>query len=190
MQRRVVRYRYADAKRRARSGYLAPFRLAMYRHGLYVIGARLNAPDADVATAPLAVFAIERFAEAEHLRRHPFEIPADSRVAEVLAGAFGPYLPDEAGSHDVIVEFSAEKSALVSSRDWHPTQRVTTLADGRVQIAFCAPSLAPIVSWVLEWGPHARAIAPAALVQQVTRELDAARAQYSAAGSLVPSISG
>ncbi len=78
----------------------------------------------------------------------------------------------------MIVEFSAEKAHLVSSREWHPTQEVTKLPQGRVRLSFLAPSLAPIVSWVLEWGPHARAIAPSGLVEQVVRELDAARAQY------------
>jgi hypothetical protein len=40
------------------------------------------------------------------------------------------------------------------------------------------PHLAPVVSWVLEWGPDARAIEPAGLVEQIKSELDAARAQY------------
>lgn len=179
LQHRVVRYRYADATGHARTGYLAPFRLAMYRHGLYVVGARLKAPDSDVCGARLGVFAVERFVEAEYLKRHAFEIPDDARVGDVLVGSFGPHLPDATGPHEVVVEFSAEKAHLVSSREWHPTQRVTALADGRVQIAIVVPSLAPIVSWVLEWGPHARAIEPLALVEQLTRELDGARAHYA-----------
>jgi predicted DNA-binding transcriptional regulator YafY len=31
---------------------------------------------------------------------------------------------------------------------------------------------------ILEWGPHAKAIAPPELVTEVVRELDAARAAY------------
>lgn len=150
----------------------------MYRHGLYVVGAQLKAPDSDVRAAPLGVFAVERFTEAEYLKRHGFEIPEGSRVGEVLAGSFGPHLPDATGPHEVVVEFSAEKAHLVSSREWHPSQTVTALKNGRVRITFSAPSLAPIISWILEWGPHARAIAPAALVEQVVGELDAAHAQY------------
>jgi predicted DNA-binding transcriptional regulator YafY len=178
LQHRVVRYRYADAKGHARPGHLAPFRLAMYRHGLYVVGARFKAAEDEVRGAPLGVFAIERFTEAEYLKRHAFEIPEDSRVGDVLTGSFGPHLSDATAPHEVVVEFSAAKSHLVSSREWHPKQTVTSLSNGRVRIAFIAPSLAPIVSWVLEWGPHARALAPMALVEEITRELDAARAQY------------
>jgi predicted DNA-binding transcriptional regulator YafY len=176
---RLVRYRYADGRGHARTGFLAPFRLAMYRHGLHAIGARLKAATDDVATAPMGVFAIERFEDAESLRAHGFQIPADTKLREVLSGAFGPHLPDGTAPHKVVVEFSAEKAHLVSSREWHPTQEVSRLPHGRVRLSFLAPSLSPIVSWVLEWGPHACAVAPNALVAQVTRELDAARAQYA-----------
>ena len=44
------------------------------------------------------------------------------------AHAFGPYLPDAAEPHEVVVEFSAEKAHLVSSREWHPTPELTELA--------------------------------------------------------------
>jgi predicted DNA-binding transcriptional regulator YafY len=179
INRKLVRYRYGDGRGRARAGYLAPFRLAMYRHGLYAIGARLETPDDDVRAAPLGVFALERFTDAEYAKQHTFEIPADSRVRSVLEGAFGPHLPDAGGPHDVVVEFTAEKAHLVASREWHPTQQVAKLPSGRVRVSFRAPSLTPLVSWVLEWGPHARVIAPAALVANVQRELAAALAQYS-----------
>lgn len=179
IQRKLVRYRYAAPRGRAtRAGYLAPFRLAMYRHGLYAIGAKLTAATDDVFTAPLGVFAIERFTEAEFIRAHEFQIPPNTAVLDVLQGAFGPHLPDANGPHDVEIEFSADKAHLVSSREWHPTQRLTTLDDGRLRLSFRAPSLVPLVSWVLEWGPHAQVIGPTALVTTVVRELTEARAQY------------
>ncbi len=101
-------------------------------------------------------------------------------MREVLEGAFGPHLPDRDGPHEVIVEFSAAKAQLVSSREWHPrpSQHVTALPDGGVRVGFRVPNLAPIMSWVLEWGAHARAIAPDALVAQGVVELDEARVQY------------
>jgi predicted DNA-binding transcriptional regulator YafY len=151
----------------------------MYRHGLYAIGARLDTADDDVRTAPLVVFAIERFTMAEYVRSSHFEIPVEARVRETLEGSFGPHLPDATGPHDVIVAFSKAKAHLVSSRVWHPTQTIITLPDGRIRLAFRVPSIAPIVSWLLEWGPHARAVAPTVLVEDVKRELDSARALYS-----------
>jgi predicted DNA-binding transcriptional regulator YafY len=151
----------------------------MYRHGLYVVGAQLKTPDASAEAASLGVYAIERFTEAEYLKQHDFAMPAHVNIRDALTGSFGPHLPDEDGPHDVVVEFSKDKAALVALRDWHPSQQVRTLPDGRVSISLRVPSLAPIVSWVLEWGPHARAVAPRGLVLRVARELADASAQYT-----------
>ncbi len=160
LSRKVVRYRYADARGRTRQGYLAPLGLVLYRHGLYALAARLKDATSEARSENVGVFAIERFAEAEHLRAHEFAVPADVRIREMLHGAFGPHLAPETGPANVVVEFSEAKANLVSSRLWHQTQRVEHLADGRIRLSFETPSLAPVVSWVLEWGPHARAIEP------------------------------
>jgi hypothetical protein len=57
-----------------RTSDLAPFGMVMHRNGFYVIGARLKDVDGDVAAAPRGMFALERFAEAEHLRAHEFTV--------------------------------------------------------------------------------------------------------------------
>lgn len=178
LSRKIVRYRYSDARGRERGGYLAPFGLVMHRNGLYAIGARLKDVDSDVATSPRGMFALERFAEAEHLRAHEFTVPPDFRMDDVLHGAFGPHLGDAGGPYEVTVEFSAVKAIFVSSRTWHPTQEIDTLSDGRVRVTFRVPNLVPVVSWILEWGPHARALAPAELVAQVKGELLGALQNY------------
>ncbi len=178
LSRKVVRYRYADARGCARDGFLAPFGMVLYRHGLYAVGARLKEVGADASASPLAMFAIERFTEAEHLRAHDYATPAGFNIRDVLHGAFGPHLADATGPHEVMVEFSRDRALLASSRTWHLTQRVELMHDGSVRISLCVPHLAPVVSWILEWGPHARAISPPELVPQVRSELDLARAQY------------
>jgi predicted DNA-binding transcriptional regulator YafY len=178
LSRKVVRYRYSDARGRARDGFFAPFGMVLYRHGLYAIGARLTDSNADPTTSPLAMLAIERFTEAEHLRERDFVLPKGFNIRDVLHGAFGPHLTDANGPHDVIVEFSRDKALLVSTRTWHVTQQVEELRDGRIRIMLRVPHLAPVVSWILEWGPHARAIAPVALVNEVKTELQHALANY------------
>jgi hypothetical protein len=51
-------------------------------------------------------------------------------------------------------------------------------AHGRERGGYLAPFGPPVVSWILEWGPHARAIAPDDLVVQVRSELKQACEQY------------
>jgi len=178
LSRKLVRYRYADSRGRSRQGYLAPYAMLLYRHGLYVFGARLKELSDDVAAAPPGVFAIERFTEAEHVRSRDFELPADINVRKFVHGAFGPHI-GTGDVHEAVIEFSREKALLVSSRVWHPSQRIESLSSGRVRLTFTCADLAPVVSWVLEWGPHARAIAPADLVQSVMKELREAANQYA-----------
>jgi len=74
--------------------------MVLYRHGLYAIGARLDANDADLATSPLAMFAIERFSEAEHQRGREFSLPPTFNIRDVLHGTFGPHLVDDDGESD------------------------------------------------------------------------------------------
>ena len=179
LSRKVVRYRYADGRGRPREGFLAPFGMVLYRHGLYVLGARLEHAKADPATSPLGNFAIERFTDAEHLREHEFVVPADFDIRDHMHGAFGPLLNDETGPHDIVVEFSSARAMYAATRNWHPTQQTEHVGNGRVRISFRIPALAPVVSWVLEWGPQAIPIAPNELVARVTRELDEARAQLA-----------
>jgi predicted DNA-binding transcriptional regulator YafY len=68
----------------------------------------------------------------------------------------------------------------VQARAWHPTQTIERTNAGKIRLSFTVANLEPLVSWVLEWGPHARAVEPPELVARVVDELDAARRQYRA----------
>lgn len=178
LSRKVVRYRYSSSGGRAKAGFVAPYAMVLYRQGLYVLGGRLSSAADEARSSKLGVFAVERFAEAEHLKHHPFDMPPDFRIHDELRRSFNMHLGEPGVTHEVVVEFSREKALLVSSREWHATQRIEKLADGRVRVAFDCPDVASVVSWILEWGPHARVTAPPELVELVRGELDGARAQY------------
>jgi proteasome accessory factor B len=153
--------------------------MVLYKHGLYVIGCKLKQPTDPIPDdARIAVYAVERFTDADPLRVY-FTPPASFRITDVLDGAFGIH----AASTDhpprrVVVEFSAERAAFVGARIWHPSQVFEPLPDGRVRLSFTVANLTQVVSWVLEWGPHARAIEPPELVERVVAELRAATAHY------------
>lgn len=180
LSRKVVRYAYKDAGGRAKRGFFAPFALLLYRHGLYAVGSRGS--DAAIDTTDwrrtLGVFAVERFTDAEHLRERAFDVPSDFKIEDVLHGAFGIHVGDPKTIRRVVIEFSREKATLVQARLWHPTQQLERVDDGTLRLSFTVTNLVPVVSWVLEWGPHARAIEPPELVERVVDELDQARRQY------------
>lgn len=187
LSRKIVRFAYQDSRGRARSGDLAPFVILMYRQGLYVVGARVGdgyaSGDLRDWRRGLGVFAVERFVEAEHVRKRTFEIPADFQIDEVLHGAFGVHVGHPSQAQRVVVEFSAERAHLVAGRMWHPTQKLEKLPGGRLRLAFACANLVPVVSWVLQWGPHARVLEPRELVDAVLDELKRATKRYSDAGA-------
>ena len=81
---------------------------------------------------------------------------------------------------DVRVKFSREVAGYFKERQWHPTQRVTSLKNGDVIVSFQAGGMDEIVSWVLSWGAHAKVLEPPELIEAVTEQLTAAQRQYRA----------
>jgi len=180
LSRKVVRFAYKGASGRAKRGFLAPFALVLYRHGLYAVGS--SGDDAAIDTAAWrrtnGVFAVERFTVAEHVRDRSFDVPSDFKIDEVLHGAFGIHVSGAREPQRVVVEFTREKAPFVEARLWHSTQELERMGTGKIRLSFSVSNLTPVVSWILEWGPHARAISPEELVERVKRELADACAQY------------
>lgn len=181
LQRRVVKYAYRAGQGRPSRGYLAPFSMIVFKQGLYVVGRLLDDPKEGLAIPPgrAVRFAAERFIEAEALRAHLFAVPHDFRLDDELQSAFDLHAGDPAATFRVIIEFSNERASYAKAREWHRQQTLEPQPDGSVWLSFPCSNLAPIVSWVLEWGPHARAVEPKELVDAVIAELEAARANYS-----------
>lgn len=63
-------------------------------------------------------------------------------------------------------------------REWHPTQKLRTLRDGRLELTFRGGGTFEIIRWILGWGDAAEVIRLATLRREVTRTLRAAAAGY------------
>ena len=156
------------------------FSMIVFKHGLYVVGRRLDDPKdgLSIPNGRSVRLAAERFTEAEALRAHPFTVPSDFRLDDELQSAFDLHGGDPAAAFRVVIEFSKERAAYAKAREWHRQQTLEPQPDGAVWLSFPCSNLAPVVSWVLEWGPHARAVEPRELVDAVMTELEQALAQY------------
>ncbi len=103
-----VRYRYRAANGEAHSGLLAPYAMAVYKHGLYVVGC--GVPDGkEAGERQTYVFAAERFEEAQHVRGDRFEVPANFKLDEFFQGTFGIFLGGE--PQRVVIDFAAAAQA-------------------------------------------------------------------------------
>ncbi len=78
----------------------------------------------------------------------------------------------------VVVRFRADQAPYVREREWHPTQKLRTLRDGRLKLTFRAGGTFEITRWILGWGDAAEVVRPASLRHQVAAILRGAVALY------------
>jgi predicted DNA-binding transcriptional regulator YafY len=79
---------------------------------------------------------------------------------------------------DVCVELTGYWARIASERQWHPSQRLETLAPDRVRVHFRLNELVEVKSWTLKFGGAAKVIAPDELRELVMEELDEMRRNY------------
>ena len=99
---------------------------------------------------------------------------------EAWAGVF----PDSLGAFSgppehVVVEFSAAEAPYIRERDWHPSQQLAELPNGGVRLSLDVVIDWGLEAWILGFGPAARGVAPASLVERLVDRLAAAHAQYA-----------
>jgi len=95
--------------------------------------------------------------------RTRFERPPNFSVDRLLAGSFGVYSGGEL--QEIRIRFDRAKAALIRERKWHHSQKLKELKNGELELTMKLSSFVEIVPWILSWGEHARAVAPASLVQ-------------------------
>ena len=117
---------------------------------------------------------------------------ATERIQEIslLEERFTPIeeLPETAFPHSlgvhsgpparVEIDFQPSAADYVRARQWHPSQRVTELADGGVRVALDVCVDRALNGWILSFGPFARVISPESLARDIAKQIEEARAQY------------
>lgn len=97
-----------------------------------------------------------------------------------LEGSFGMHRGERA--YSVHLRFSAYQSRWIAEEQWHPTQVVTRLSDGRLDLRMQAQGLADLTRWVLSYGSEVEVLAPQVLRLRVRTALREALAQYADGG--------
>lgn len=144
-----------------------PYRLFSVHGGLYCIG-QVSAYGGTTTLAVDRIRAIEQTSET-------FAVDPGFDWKRYEAEAFGVIWEKP---KKVVVRFSADQAPYVREREWHPTQKIRTLRDGRVDLTFRAGGAFEIIRWVLSWGSAATLLQPRSLRQRVAEELRAANRLY------------
>jgi predicted DNA-binding transcriptional regulator YafY len=170
LRRRRCRVQYRKPARHEPKAYeFDPYRLLYVGGGLYVIG-RLPTR---TGTTTLAVDRVVSVSLSEtRFEVDPTFDPEECR------NAFGVSWHSPM---DVVLRFRADQVPYVRERAWHPSQKLTDLPDGGVQLAFRAGGPFELRRWILGWGDAVEVISPDDLRDQVRDILKSAARLYQKA---------
>ena len=79
---------------------------------------------------------------------------------------------------NVVLRFRADQAPYVAERQWHPSQELKWLPDGRVELTFSAGGTFEIVRWILGWGDAVEVMAPESLRESTREAHQRAAKQY------------
>ena len=144
-----------------------PYRLLFAGGGLYVVG---RVPK-HTGTATLAVDRLRSLA----LSNIEFEMDPEFDPRKCRLDAFGVSWQDPM---EVVLHFGADQAPYVRERLWHPSQTLTDLPDGDIQLTFRAGGPFEIRRWILGWGEAVEVISPDELRREIKEALISAAGTY------------
>jgi len=159
---------HSPASRSAKSYSFDPYKLVTVSGGLYCLGKVPRYGD-------IVTLAVDRIRSLQ-LADGTFEVDPEFDPETRRAGAFGVVQEEPM---DVVVRFSDEQAPYIRERQWHPSQKIRELPDGRIELCFHAGGTFEIARWILGWGDAAEVLAPRELRNHVSNVLRAACANYS-----------
>ena len=167
LARRRIRMRYHSFSSKQVKVYLVePYRLAYAQGGLYL---QAFVPE----YSEMRTFAVQRIEQAVALEES----------FNPIAGAPSDVFPHSLGAFSgtpetVIIEFSAAEAPYVREREWHASQVIEDLPDGRIRLTLNVVIDWELQAWVMGFGPAARVVQPDAFARRIVESLEETRATY------------
>lgn len=167
---RPLSCRYKSASRGVEERIVIhPYALVLYKDAIYCVAYHTGHGE-------IRTFALDRMRDTETSALERFTLPDDFRVEDYFQGQFGIWRSAE--KHKVVVDFDPKVAELVRTRKVHATQKLKELPNKGVRLTMTIGDLREVTSWLLGWGPMAKVIEPAELVERMREELEGALAKY------------
>jgi predicted DNA-binding transcriptional regulator YafY len=111
-------------------------------------------------------FALERF---HHVRitEDGFAPPPDFNLHRYLEGSFGLFRGDPVR---IRLRFSRAVARYIAERNWHPSQALSLLLTGELEMALKVPLSPELRRWVLGYGKDVEVLEPKSLREDIRRE--------------------
>lgn len=169
LARDTVRIRYrTGGTSQASARDLDPYRVWYRSGGLYVVGF-------DHRSGEVRTFSVDRIVSIARAGKR-FEPLPDFDFDAYVGSSFGVVHEPAAR---VRIRFGKESAAYVSERTWHPSQQVSPLPGGAIELTMEVGGSQELRSWVLSFGAGAEVLEPETLRAEVKREIEAAGRRYA-----------
>ena len=99
-----------------------------------------------------------------------FQRPADFRISDYLDVGFRK-VRGNGPLQTVRLRFAPQAARYVREKEWHPTQKLRTHADGSLTLAFRVNHLLEVKRWALSFGADCEVLAPKELRAVITAEI-------------------
>ena len=129
----------------------------------------------DLKRNALRTFAVPRITRPQ-MTRTTFKRPKDFSAEKYFANALAVLGGD--GDYTVVIQFSAAVADRVREREWHESQRLRELPNGRLEFEIRLGALPEIERWVLTWGAHAQVVGPPELRARMKETAEALMREY------------
>lgn len=111
-------------------------------------------------------FALERFREVR-LTADTFETPREFNLDRYLEGSFGIFRGEPV---PVRLRFSRQVARYVAERQWHPSQVLSLLLTGELEMTLRVPLSPELRRWILGYGKDMEVLGPKSLREDIRRE--------------------
>lgn len=141
----------------------------VYRNGACYLIAYCHTRD------EIRLFRVDRIKEVDKTGE-TFEIQQGFSKDKYLKNVWGIERNDE--EKRVVLIFNGKAARLVREMEWHPTQEIRDLPDGKIRFEITTGSMEEIKSWVLGFGAEVEVDRPAELKDAVISEIEKMKKTY------------
>jgi predicted DNA-binding transcriptional regulator YafY len=120
---------------------------------------------------PIRTYIISRFSQPLIATSIPFTYPDNFDPTHYVQSSFGVHSgPCNAKPILVKLRISKEGAHHVLERRWHPTQKVTNITEGMVEVEFMVSHTGDIIRWILSFGSDIEVLSPKQLRDEIQKE--------------------
>ncbi|MBN2090425.1 WYL domain-containing transcriptional regulator [candidate division KSB1 bacterium] len=164
----IIRY-YSMHRDETSERQVAPYHILNQSGSWYLIGYCHTRKE-------IRTFSLSRIQEIT-LTEEYFERPPDFDLQEYLGKSFR--IIREGQPYLIQLKFSAYQARWIREKQWHPTQKLTPLADGSLLLELEVAGLSEVKRWILQYGAEVEVLAPQELREEMKKEIDKMKMIYS-----------